>query len=187
MGTATKAKIIFMKVFSFLLILISTNCFAQTSWDYKKEKTREKFPNFSCTIDSVLYNNETLKGKITFINFWFAACAPCVAEIDALNEIYSKQKSNSYFNFLSISVDDPQAINMFVEKYNVKYPVLYLPKADVQKMGFVRGYPTSIILDKDEFVIYKHSGGSSFKKEANRIVKKEIYSQILQALSNFKN
>ncbi len=176
-----------MKVLSTLLILFSTAGFAQTSWDYKKEKTKEKFPKFSCRIDSVLYNNETLKGKITFINFWFAACAPCVAEIDALNEIYSKQKANTSFNFLSISVDDPLGINMFIEKFSIKYPVLYLPKADVQKMGFVRGYPTSIILDKDGFVIYKHSGGSSFKKEANRIVKKEIYPQILQALSNFKN
>lgn len=116
LGTATKAKIIFMKVLSALLILITTTCSAQTSWDYNKEKTKERFPKFSCTIDSVLYNSETLKGKITFINFGFAACAPCVAEIDALNEIYSKQKGNTYFNFLSISVDDPQAINMFIEK-----------------------------------------------------------------------
>lgn len=176
-----------MKLILFLLILFTTNCFAQTSWDYKKEKTREKFPKFSCTIDSVLYNNETLNDKITFINFWFVACAPCVAEIDALNEIYSKQKANTSFNFLSISVDDPQAINMFIEKYNIKYPVLYLPKADIQKTGIVRGYPTSIILDKDGFVIYKYSGGSSFKKEANRIVKKEIYPQILNALNSIKN
>lgn len=54
-------------------------------------------------------------------------------------------------------------------------------------MGFVRGYPTSIILDENGFVIYKHSGGSSFKKEATRIVKKEIYPEILHALNSIKN
>ena len=171
-----------MKVLSFLLILLSTNCFGQTAWDYKKEKTKERFPKFSCTIDSVLYNNETLKGKVTFISFWFAACAPCVAEIDALNEIYFKQKSNTTLNFLSICVDNSEEINFFVEKYKIKYPVLYMPKSDVQKMSFVRGYPTSIILDKDGIVIYKRGAGSSFKKEATRIIKKEIYPQILLAL-----
>ena len=173
-----------MKELTALLIFFCTNCFGQTAWDYKKEKTREKFPKFSCTIDSVLYNNETLIGKITFINFWFAACAPCVAEIDAFNEIYSKQKNNHSFIFLSVSVDHPEDINMFIDKFNIKYPVLYLPKPDVKKMGFVKGYPTSIILDKNGFIIYKYSGGSSFKKEATRIVKKEIYPQILHALKN---
>jgi cytochrome c biogenesis protein CcmG/thiol:disulfide interchange protein DsbE len=30
---------------------------------------------------------ENLKGKPTLINFWFTACAPCIAEMDVLNEL----------------------------------------------------------------------------------------------------
>ena len=33
-----------------------------------------------------------LKGKINVINFWFMKCAPCIAEIPALNTLVKKYK-----------------------------------------------------------------------------------------------
>jgi hypothetical protein len=55
------------------------DCFAEPG------KYFEKFSNFS--VDRKSYSDDSLKNKITIINFWFEACAPCIAEFDALNKL----------------------------------------------------------------------------------------------------
>src|SRR5688572_27232831 len=47
-----------------------------------------KFPDFSLTsIDGKQFQLSELKGKVIMLNFWFIACAPCVAEMPLLNQL----------------------------------------------------------------------------------------------------
>lgn len=47
-----------------------------------------KVPNFNVrTINGESVTLSELKGKVVVINFWFEACAPCIAEIPALNRL----------------------------------------------------------------------------------------------------
>ena len=63
------------------------------------------FQKFSFTENGKTFNNDSLKGKVVFINFWFEACHPCILEMDALNELFEKLKDNKDFMFVSLSID----------------------------------------------------------------------------------
>ncbi|MGN6399767.1 MAG: TlpA family protein disulfide reductase, partial [Flavisolibacter sp.] len=44
------------------------------------------FPTFTAVNEQSTINNDSLKGKVVLINFWFEGCHPCRAEFGALNE-----------------------------------------------------------------------------------------------------
>lgn len=174
-----KPSLIFFALLNFL------NAHSQTAWDYKPVKQKPHFPNFTAGIDSIIFNNEKLKGKIVFIQFWYAACAPCIAELEPLNDMFRKLKNEKDFEFLSFSLDSPDVISMLVDKYRIQYPVLYMPRDEVKKMNLIHGFPSAIITDREGNIIYKRTGGSNLKKEAERIIKKEIYPQIKKSFSEY--
>ena len=175
-----------MKPYSFAItLLLCLQVHAQTAWDYRTGKQKLQLPCFTASIDSVIYNNEMLKGKIVYIHFWYAACSPCMAELEPLNKIYHKLNNEKNFEFLSFSLDSPEVISMLIDKYQIKYPVLYMPRDQIKKMNINNGFPASIITDREGNIIYKRIGGSSSKKEAGRIIKKEVYPQIMKSIAEF--
>lgn len=157
---------------------------SQTALDYRNTTPKNQFPNFTASIDSVVYNNKTIAGKIVFINFWKSTCSPCIAEIDALNNMYMKLKDRQDFVFLSFTPDDPEIIDMLIDKYRIKFPVLSLSAKYIHTIKFAKGYPTALILDENGEVIYSRFGGSSYEKEARRIVRDEIFLQLKLVLDH---
>lgn len=154
------------------------NAIAQNSWDYKYTApaiSKNKFPKFRCTIDTVVYSNETIKGNIVFMNFWKSSCPPCVTEIAALNKLYNKLKKEKNFIFISFTSDDPEIIEMLIDKYNIQFPVLSMSDKYIKTIKFARGYPTNLILNEVGEVIYRRLGGSTFKKEADKIILEEMF------------
>ncbi|HEY5773572.1 MAG TPA: hypothetical protein VIS75_13120, partial [Chitinophagaceae bacterium] len=47
--------------------------------------------------NGTLFTDDDLHSKITFVNFWFETCAPCVAEFQALEKFYNNNKSRENF------------------------------------------------------------------------------------------
>lgn len=63
-------------------------------------------PAFSVySMDGILLDNNTLRGKNILISFWATWCVPCKAEFPYLREIYSQYK-NENLKMISVSVDD---------------------------------------------------------------------------------
>ena len=158
------------------------NIFAQTSWDPNSITAKLKLVKFTASIDSMIYSNETLKGKTVYINFWYASCPPCVAEFDALNTMYNKLKGKSNFEFLSFTFEDSDVIEMFIDKFKIKYPILHMPKDDIKKLSLGKGYPTSMVVDSQGNISYLRIGADSDKKEARKIIMGEVYPAILKSL-----
>lgn len=58
----------------------------------------KKYPAFvSVTMEGDTISEKMLSGKVTFLNFWFEACAPCIAEFEELKLMYEKYKVTSDF------------------------------------------------------------------------------------------
>jgi thiol-disulfide isomerase/thioredoxin len=165
-----------------LLFTISQAAVAQNSWDPTPEKTKPRLEKFTASIDSVICNNETLKGKTVYINFWYAACPACIGEFDALNILYKKLKGTPNFEFISFTYESSDVIEMLIEKYNIKYPVFSLPRADIKKLNRGKGFPTSMIVNEKGEIVYTMTGGNNNKKEARKIIMNEIYPAILKNL-----
>lgn len=90
------------------------------------------------------FSSEYLKGKVTFINFWFTTCAPCIEEIPFLNKI--KNNLDSDINFIGITFDTKERVEKFLLKNNFYFSQITNMKAEMESL--VRRYPMSFIIDK---------------------------------------
>lgn len=127
------------------------------------------------SVQGKLYTNEDLKNKITFINFWFEACAPCIAEMDALENLYQDFKPNKNFQFLSFTYEKKEVVEKISEKYQMSYPILTTTTDSCYMLNFRKGFPTTIIVDQKGEIIFFIFGGTTNPKSADFYFKTNVY------------
>ena len=120
-----------------------------------------------------MYNNRVrtkdLKGKINVINFWFKACAPCVAEIPDLNILFKKYKSKE-INFFAVTTDSTSEIVNFLKKHPFDFTII--PNGNDlfrKKFKLMWGMPFTIITDKNNVIIGAIEAGNSPQSMINGI------------------
>ncbi len=64
-----------------------------------------------------------LRGKVILINFWATWCAPCLAELPALQELYDHYKDNPGIVFLFVTTEDLDKAQSFLDKKGFNLPV----------------------------------------------------------------
>jgi len=69
------------------------------------------------------YNYYKAVYDLSWYNFWFIACKPCIAEIPELNEIHDKYKNNKDVVFASITFDKKDKVEKFLKNTPIKYAV----------------------------------------------------------------
>ena len=118
--------------------------------------------------------SESLKGKISIINFWFTTCAPCVAEIPGFNKIVEKYGADE-INYIAIGREYPQDIEAFLKEHPWKFQQL-LNGSELIKDNFkIRwGYPTTFLLNKNAEIILAFSGGQSDSTAVEEIQNKLV-------------
>lgn len=137
------------------------------------------YDTFSFTTkDGVVFSTANLKGKVVFINFWFEACPPCVAEFDELNALYLKYKNDPKFIFVSFSSDSFETVNSVQQKYHITFPVLSISKEECYRLNQQNGFPTSIILNTAGKIKFMHTGGSLEKEEIKTYFNNTLYTVI---------
>ena len=94
------------------------------------------------------------RGKVVLVNFWATWCAPCVAELPAMQKLRDKL-SLSGFEVLAVNYKDSQKK---IEDFLVKRPLaLPIPRDADGAAGMawaVRTFPTSFIIDADQKIRY---------------------------------
>lgn len=104
-------------------------------------------------MDNNRIRTKDLKGKINIINFWFKACAPCVAEIPDLNILFKKYKSKE-INFIAISWDSTTEMVDFLKIHPFDFTII--PNGNdliKKKFRLLWGYPFTIITNKKNVII----------------------------------
>ncbi len=116
------------------------------------------FPNFNgLSITGDTLNNQKLKGKLVFINFWFANCPPCRAEIRALKRLYTKYKDS--VEFIAVTYETPTVIKTIRDKEKFFFTHISMPQKSIDSLQIVSAYPTSVLLGKDGKIAAATSGG----------------------------
>lgn len=106
-----------------------------------------------------------LKGKVLFINFWATWCPPCIAEMPSIETLYSHFKRNDNVLFIMIDADNnPQKSMEFMKKNAWTIPV-YFPGGNIPSDYFTGTLPTTVILDKEGRITFKHSGTANYNNE----------------------
>jgi thiol-disulfide isomerase/thioredoxin len=99
---------------------------------------------------------QDLSGKPVVINFWATWCIPCEAEMPLLQESYER---NPGLEVLAINFAEPSTtVQAFVDKHGLTFDVLLDPRAIVQSLYRVRGYPTTYFVDGEGVIQGVHIG-----------------------------
>ena len=107
----------------------------------------------------------TYHGRYTLISFFFAECAPCIAEVPMLNA-FARQHGD--MNVVAITYEDADTARQFASSRGFAWPILHDGQALIDTLG-VSTYPTLMLLDPSGHVAGVAIGMSMRDDEAKRM------------------
>ena len=98
-------------------------------------------------------------GQVVLLNFWATWCAPCRAELPALQALHAALAGDG-LRVLAVSVDagSAGAVARFAAERGVEFPVLHDPREEVAHRYGVVAYPTSVVIDRAGRVVFSAPG-----------------------------
>ena len=168
-------------ILSVSMILLLNTTFSYAFDGYNKADTTKR-PAPEISLIDIGGNNikpESLKGKVTIINFWGIKCKPCVKEIPKLNSLVKDYK-NQEIVFVAIASDSKDELNKFLKKRSFNYTHCSVTSSQYVELqdAFNKGYiamPLHFIIDKDWQIVYMLFGelkGENLKAFKSTIDKK---------------
>ncbi len=119
-------------------------------------------------------------GDYLLVNFWATWCAPCVLELPSLGRL-KKQFEGQGLNVISISIDATRShddIKAFLSNRGIGEFAAYLDDVgEVQKTTYMRGIPTSYLLDRRGRILYIFEGDAVWDSSSSFSFFKELLNQ----------
>ncbi|WP_200977233.1 peroxiredoxin [Echinicola sp. 20G] len=108
-------------------------------------------------IDGETVSNESLKGKIVVLDFWFISCGPCWKKFPQLQDLYNQYKDNQAVEIFAINRpmtnDKPKQAFDSVKDRGYNFPVLQGTQKIMDDFD-IYVYPTVVVLNKKGSIIY---------------------------------
>ena len=133
-----------------------------------QESLKKPYPDFiAMPLDGNVITEKDLFGKVTIINFWFSSCPPCIAEFDALGNLYEKWKDNLEFQFISFCTDPVEQAKESAQKHQLPYPVCPIEGEQFSTL-LLWGFPVNLIVNREGKIIHYKSGGHTEKEKVDK-------------------
>lgn len=133
--------------------------------EIKKDAAKNESPNRSFLFTNAegrTMSTADLKGKVVLVNFWASWCAPCRAEMPSLEALYKKLGKDDRYVFLFINEDDDRSKAIaYLKKDKLTIP-FYTSSGNLPDAIFSGTLPTTIILDKEGKIVFKHEGVANY-------------------------
>jgi thiol-disulfide isomerase/thioredoxin len=104
----------------------------------------------------------SFKGKPTLINFYFAACVPCIREVEPLNRFAAGRPD---MNFLAMTFDEAEVARAFAARYRFHWRVVPEAREFIDRMR-VKQYPMMALFDEGGRLLGTRGGGARDDLEA---------------------
>lgn len=112
------------------------------------------------TLSGTALNLADYKGKVVLLDFWASWCGPCKKEFPFLMQLREKTR-NQPFEIITINVDtDVKKMMGFLkdQKRKPNFPVVMDPAGKLPEMYGVEGMPTTVLIDANGIIRYRHTG-----------------------------
>jgi thiol-disulfide isomerase/thioredoxin len=130
--------------------------FSQVNWEGKKapDVLVDKWVNRGTYQQTVSIGKVFLDNSIDYIilEFWFADCPPCLAQIPLMNNIVNEFPN---VRVLSVTFQDEDKINPVLQKVDLNYPVGIDKNQNTISAYGVAAYPSTFIIDRNGVVIWQ--------------------------------
>jgi thiol-disulfide isomerase/thioredoxin len=88
-------------------------------------------------------------GKVAIINFWASWCAPCRAEMPAIQSYYDKHKSQGLI-VLAVNMDDPGDLaDMRKVAQSFSFPISLKSDTNFKGLGRIWRMPSTFVVDRN--------------------------------------
>lgn len=141
-------------LFSFVLIALAfqANAQSQTLPSVQVKNIDGQPLDFKTVADS---------GKLTVISFWATWCAPCIKELEAINDHYAEWQKNYNMKLVAVSIDDARNSKKVKPKvlgYGWDYQIILDENMDLARAMNVNNPPLTFIVDRSGNVVWSHQG-----------------------------
>ena len=110
---------------------------------------------------------ESLRGQTIFVNFWATWCAPCLAEMPFIQNLYEDLKDENIAFVLISTDDDVETAKRFVEAKGYTLP-MYRYSGNVPEMYAVRSLPTTYVISPSGQMATVHFGMANYDSKGFR-------------------
>ena len=129
-------------------------------------------------LDNEEVSLDEIRGEqITVIDFWATWCKPCTKAMPKLNKLYNEYKDEG-LAMIGISCDGPRSISKVPAVANtldIDYTILKDIDCEVMNTYQYQAFPTLIILDDQNEVVYVHEGfGNGDEEEIRHAIEEHL-------------
>ncbi len=113
-------------------------------------------------LNGEIHSFSDLKGKVVFLNYWATWCPSCVAEFDAINQLFQEYKND--VAFVLLSNETKEKIENFVNNKNYEVPVYKMVERAPSVLSSNK-YPHTIIISKTGEIVIKKDGAADWNSD----------------------
>ena len=100
-------------------------------------------------LDGTSYSLQAGRGKVVIVNFWATWCAPCRAEMPAIDAYYRKHRGEG-LEVIAVSMDDPgseEKVRNVMRAFS--FPAALGPQSDFKGYQRIWRLPLTFVVDRD--------------------------------------
>ena len=96
---------------------------------------------------------------VVLLNFWATWCSPCREELPTLEALH-RELGDQGLAIIGVNVDPGGAerAGRFAEQQGLSFIVLHDPEQRVASSYGVQGYPTTVVIDRDGWIVLSELG-----------------------------
>jgi len=124
-------------------------------------KAKEPAPRFNATATTgEKFNNDSIKGKITLLEFWTTWCGYCADEAPFVDKI-GKEYANKGLIVLAVNVgESKKTVKKYLEQHPRSVRVVLMEDTNLAAMYAAKSYPIYVVIDREGFIAGTQRGAA---------------------------
>jgi cytochrome c biogenesis protein CcmG, thiol:disulfide interchange protein DsbE len=122
------------------------------------------------TLDGDAASLRDYRGRVVILNFFATWCGPCRAEMPDMQAIYGELRDRGLVVVAVNQGEAEESVTAFAREFGLTFPLLLDSDLAIGKMYAVRGYPTTVVIDRKGIVRDVIVGGPLTRTALHRLV-----------------